>query len=264
MQAATLPFSSGWRWIQDGINIFKRQPLAMIFWSLMTGVIITVAYLIPLLGQMALIAAMPILTFITLNASRNIIADRTMLPGMWLAPLRDQEARRSLIRLGMAYLGCCLLGGFLATLPFMNELMAAVRTDGSIDELALMQAIRGPFIAFGVLYLLISALFWHAPALVGWHRIKLIRALFYSMVACWRNKWPFLLYGVSWGAIFLAAQLLADMLAGLGLSTGVVQIILTPVNLILAAILYCSFYPTYMSIFGVNYPTQEPNETPSA
>jgi hypothetical protein len=145
----------------------------------------------------------------------------------------------------------------------MNELMAAVRTDGSIDELALLRAVRGPFIAFGVLYLLISALFWHAPALVGWHRIRLIQALFYSMVACWRNKWPFLLYGLSWGAIFLAAQLLADMLTGLGLGTGVVQIILTPVNLILAAILYCSFYPTYMSVFGVNYPTQGPSETPS-
>lgn len=136
----------------------------MLFWSLMTGLIITVAYLIPLFGQMALIAAMPILTFITLNSSRNIIAGKQMMPGMWLAPLRDREARRSLMRLGMAYLICCLLGGFLATLPFMNELVAAVRTDGSIDETALLQAIRGPFITFGVLYLLISALFWHAPA----------------------------------------------------------------------------------------------------
>lgn len=236
----------------------------MLFWSLMTGLAITIAYLIPLLGQMVLIASMPVLTFITLNASRNIIDGRLMLPGMWLAPLRDQEARRSLIRLGMAYLGCCLLGGFLATLPFMDNLMTAVRSDGTIDELALLEAVRGPFIAFGVLYLLISALFWHAPALMGWHRIKLVQALFYSMVACWRNKWPFLLYGLSWGAIFLAAQLLANMLVSLGLGNGAVQIILTPVNLILAAILYCSFYPTYMSVFGLNYPAREPVGTPSA
>jgi hypothetical protein len=233
--------------------------MAMFFWSLITGFLITIAYLIPLIGQMVLIAAMPILTFITLNASRNIVANRPMLPGMWLAPLRDTQTRRSLMRLGLVYLGFCLLGGFLATLPFLDGLMAAVSADGNVDQLALAQAIRGPFIAFGILYVLISALFWHAPALMGWHRVKLVQAMFYSMVACWRNKWPFLLYGLSWGAIFLATQLLGNMLVELGLGAGVVQIILTPVNLIIAAVLYCSFYPTYMSVFGANYPASQPD-----
>jgi hypothetical protein len=256
MQAATLPFSSGWLWIQEGAGIFKRQPMAMFFWSLITGFLITIAYLIPLLGQMALIAAMPILTFITLNAFRNIVANRTMMPGMWLAPLHDIQARRSLLRLGLVYLVICLLGGLVATLPFLDNLMAAVGADGTISQQDLAGAIRGPFVVFGILYLLISALFWHAPALMGWHRIKLAQALFYSMVACWRNKWPFLLYGASWGAIFLVVQLAGNMLVAMGLGTGVVQLILTPVNLIIAAILYCSFYPTYMSVFGDSYSAQ--------
>jgi len=266
MQAAILPFKAGWRWIQDGATLFRRQPMAMLFWSLMMGFLITVAYLIPLFGQMVLIAAMPILTFITLNACRNVANGRAMLPAMWLTPLRNAEARSGLMRLGVAYLVCCLAGGFVATLPFLDNLVNVVRNDGSIDQVQLMQAIRGPFLAFGLIYLLISALFWHAPALVGWHRIKLVQALFYSMVACWRNKWPFLLYGLSWGAIFLAAQLLADMLIELGMGPGVVQIILTPINLVIAAVLYCSFYPTYMSVFGSSHPMpaeQNPQESSS-
>jgi len=250
MQAAILPFASGWRWIQEGARLFRRQPLAMFFWSLATGLIITLTYLVPLLGQMVLIVAMPSLTFITLNACRHISQGGQMMPGMWLQPLREGDARRRLFRLGLAYLGCCLLGGFAATLPFMGQLMAAVGDAGALDEAALLQAIRGPFIVFGLLYVLISALFWHAPALVGWHKIKLAQALFFSMVACWRNKWPFLLYGASWAGIFVAVQFLGDLLAGSGLGPGVAQAILTPVNIAVAAVLYCSFYPTYLSVFG--------------
>lgn len=257
MQAAILPFASGWQWIKDGFNLFKRQPMAMFFWSLMTGFFITVSYMIPLFGQMALIGSMPLLTFITLNACRHIDAERPMLLGMWLEPLREADTRKRLIRLGLAYLGCCLLGGFIATLPFMDSLMAAVTAEGTIDEIALMQAVRGPFITFALIYVLISAMFWHAPALVGWHKIKLTQALFFSMVACWRNKWPFLLYGISWAAIFLAVQFLGGFMTDLGLAAGTAQIILTPVNIIIAAVLYCSFYPTYMSVFGANYPAQD-------
>lgn len=257
MQAAILPFASGWQWIQDGITLFKRQPMAMFFWSLMTGFFMTVSYLIPLFGQMALIASMPLLTFVTLCACRHIAAGHPMLLGMWFEPLRDAATRKGLIQLGLAYLGLCLVSGFAATLPFLDNLMTAIGTEGNIDEELLMQAIRGPFIVFGLLYVLISALFWHAPALVGWHKIKLTQALFYSIVACWRNKWPFLLYGISWACVFLAIQMLGSFVTAMGVSASVVQILLTPVNIVVAAILYCSFYPTYMSVFGANYPAQD-------
>lgn len=54
MQAAILPFSAGWQWINDGIRLFRRQPMAMFFWSLITGLLISLTYIIPLFGQMAL------------------------------------------------------------------------------------------------------------------------------------------------------------------------------------------------------------------
>lgn len=48
-------------------------------------------------------------------------------------------------------------------------------------------------------------------------------------------------------------QFIDDLLTGIGLSQGVAQLLMTPVNLLAAAVLYCSFYPTYMSVFGNNY-----------
>lgn len=258
MQAAILPITAGWAWIQDGFRLFRRQPMAMFFWSMATGLLITVSYLIPLFGQIALIACTPMLTFVTLSACRNIAQGRPMLLNMWLQPLKKLETRKRLLALGLAYLLFCLAGGFLATLPFLGSLMSAIDDNGIINEHALLTAMQGPFITFGLLYLVISAMFWHAPALIGWHGIKMSQALFFSMVACWRNKWPFLAYGASWAAIFFAAQMTGAFLASAGVSAGMVQVLFTPINIVIAAVLYCSFYPAYISVFGINYPTDEP------
>lgn len=253
MQAAILPMQAGWIWIQQGYQLFRKQPMAMFFWSLVTSFLITISYLIPLLGQLALIALTPVLTFITLCACRNISGGRPMQLGMWLEPLRDRDTRRRLLGLGMTYMLCCLAGGIIATLPFLGNLQAAISAD-PLDEAAVLAAMRGPFISFGLIYLVISGLFWHAPALIGWHRIRMVQALFFSMVACWRNKWPFLLYGLSWAGIFLAFQFGTGLLVSAGISASLVQLLLTPVNIIVAAILYCSFYPAYVSVFGSSYP----------
>lgn len=255
MQAAILPMRAGWYWIQHGFALFKRQPMAMFFWSLVTGFLITISYVIPLFGQMALIVITPMLTFITLNACRNVSQGRTMLLPMWLEPLKGRDVRKRLLGLGAAYLLCCMAAGFLATLPFLGSLTASITSQGTIDEHALFQAMQGPLVTFGLLYLLISAFFWHAPALIGWHGIRMTQALFFSMIACWRNKWPFMAYGIAWGAIFIGVQLLGEFITSLGVSPAAVQVVLTPVNIAVAAVLYCSFYPAYISVFGNSHPS---------
>ena len=249
MQAAILPFNAGWYWIQEGYRICMRQPLAMFFWSMTLGLLITFTYLVPFIGQMALIIATPSLTFMTLSACRRIDAGETMQLGMWSQPLRDRDTRKRLILLGLAYLVCCFLGGVVATVPYLDSLTAAIEGQDQIDELALLQAMQAPMLTFGILYVLISMFFWHAPALIGWHGVPMKRALFYSMVACWRNKWAFLLYGVSWGVIFVGMQLAGGLLSTIGIPPGVVQLFMMPLNIAVAAVLYASFYPAYVSVF---------------
>jgi len=231
--------------------------MPLFFWSLVMGFLITASYLIPLFGQMALIGLTPMLTFVTLSACRHISAGRPMLLTTWLEPLRDRDRRRRLLRLGLAYLFACMAGGFLATLPFLPQMLDVVDANSQLDEAMVMAVMRGPFLAFSAIYILISALFWHAPALMGWHGIRLGQALFFSMVACWRNKWPLLLYGLSWATIFWGMQMIGVLLTGIGLSPAMAQMLMTPLNLFVAAILYCSFYPAYVSVFGNDYGTPE-------
>lgn len=248
MQAARLPMSYGWAWLIQGWALFKRQPMAMLFWSLMTSLLININYLIPILGQVGLIIATPTLGFIALNACLHIERNQAMQMGMWLAPLKNPDTKKAMLRLGLAYFLCCLVAGLLAILPFSNSIMLAMSGE-EIVPAQVLSAVKAPFFLFGVFYIGISILFWHAPALMGWHQIPLKQALFYSMVACWRNKGALIIFGLCWAAIYIGLQFIADGLV-LVFGASVVHFLLTPLNLLMMAILYSSFYPIYRSVFG--------------
>jgi len=254
MQAAKLPFLYGWYWIQEGMRLFRLQPAALFFWSLVTSILINLSTLFPIFGQMILIVLVPSMTFIVQNACRRIDGGQTMRLGMWLEPVKPSNVRARLIQLGLIYLLACLAAGFLATAPFVQELADLMANSNAASPEEIMSAFRKPILTFFILYIGLSGLFWHAPALVGWHAVPIKQALFFSMVACWRNKAAFLLYGLCWAAAFYGLQALGQLMLGAGLSPGTLTVLLTPVNLAIAAVLYASFYPAYRSVFGDSTP----------
>ena len=132
----------------------------------------------------------------------------------------------------------------------MTELSDAMQTATSTNNLMpLLDVVHTPMIIFGVLYVLIASLFWYAPALVGWWGTGMTQSLFFSGIACWRNKWAFAVYGLIWAAVFLGVDLAMTFLSLIGIPENVTATIQVPVNIIAAGILYCSFYPSYVSVF---------------
>lgn len=249
LQAAILPPNAGWGWIIQGYALFRRQPLAMIFWSTLTSFLINLGSAIPILGQIMLVSLTPLLTFLTLCACRHLSLGQRMLPGMWLQPLQTPGTTGTLLRLGLAYLGCTFLAALVAIMPFMSQLLDTMGAQAQPDYEALAAAMTRPMIVFGSFYVLLSALFWHAPALMGWHHLPLRRALFYSMVACWRNKWAIALYVISWAAVFFGLHEVLDALVAAGLPTTVLLWLSLIMDILITALLYCSFYPIYATIF---------------
>lgn len=118
--------------------------------------------------------------------------------------------------MGMLYVGLCLAAGLLAFLPFSSSLAEGVRMASANNLAPIMTAMRAPLLVFTALYVIIAAVFWHAPVLVGWHGLRLLQALFFSGIACWRDKWPFLVYGVVWILVFLFIDLCIGLLIGMG------------------------------------------------
>jgi hypothetical protein len=105
-----------------------------------------------------------------------------------------------------------------------------------------------------VLYVPLSMLFWHAPALVFWQGVPPVKSLFFSWMACWRNKGAFLVYTLVWAAVFGAAAVLAMVAASL---LGEVQLtlsILMPLALLVAAMFFTSMLFTVKDCFSATPP----------
>lgn len=250
LQAAVLPMNAGWTWISEGIGLFRRQPIAMIFWSIATSFVINMGALIPILGQIALVILTPLLTFLTLCGCRNLARNIRMPASKWLEPLQKPGTTRPLLRLGLLYLLVTFVAAFAAVTPFLSDITALTNAPSdSLDFSQLLDVMMGPFIVFGLFYVVISAVFWHTPALVGWHNLPLKRALFYSMVACWRNKFPMIIYIGTWGALFYILHTAVASLTDPTSPSMAAAWIMLPVDIIVTAVLYSSFYPIYASIF---------------
>lgn len=226
--------------------------MPMFFWAMALSLFVLFASLTPPVGPLFFVALMPIFTLMTLEACKHISAGRVMLPSMWPKPLLRPGIFRKLFLMGLLYAAMSLLAGLLAFLPFWGDLANALRAAQVEQNITpFLLAVRAPIILFVVLYVIVAALFWHAPVLVAWHNLRLTQALFFSGIACWRNKWAFLVYGIVWVLAFLFIDLCAGLLVGVGLPASLINILQVPVNVAAGAVLYCSFYPVYTTIFGI-------------
>lgn len=250
MQAVSLPASAGLQWIIQGWSLFKRQPMAIFSWAMFVTLVLIFATLTAPIGPILFIVLMPAITLVTLSITRHVHHNRRITMPMWLEPLRHKGIFKKLLILGMLYVVICLCAGLVAFLPYSEELNAAMQTLVSTQNIApLADIIQTPMMIFAALYFALAALFWYSPILVGWHGTPIGQALFFSAVACWRNKWAFLLYGACWAGIFFGMDLVIGVSVSLGVPLDLAAALQVPINVALGSVLYASFYPTYVSVF---------------
>lgn len=251
MQAVRLSPSAGWQWIYAGWYLFRQQPMALFSWAMFVTLLLIIGTLTAPIGPLLFIALMPTITFVTLSISRDVHAKRRLGPRQWLEPLKQAGLFKKLFVLGLLYVAICLGVGVLVFLPFAGDLSAAMTTLAETQDVApLIEVVRTPMILFAILYFILAALFWYTPVLIGWHNTSILQSLFFSAIACWRNKFAFLVYGIAWAAIFFIVDFLIGALVSIGVSIDLAATLQVPVNIAIGSVLYASFYPTYISVFG--------------
>jgi len=259
MQAASLSAKNGIHWIKDGWQIFRRQPLALFTWAMFVSFLLMVSTMIPPIGPIIFVVLMPSISFATLSICRHVLSGKTLSASMWIEPFQQKGVFKRLLVAGVFYMATNLLAGLLAFLPFAGQVSTALQSmNASNDLMPLLDAVQEPMMLFGFLYLIVAAFFWYCPALIGWHQRGLIQSLLYSGIACWRNKWAFIVYGACWVAIFLGVDLATGLLVSVGLSVKTAATLQIPINILVGSVLYCSFYPSYVSVFE-SLPPLEPS-----
>lgn len=254
MRAQTLPPAAGWRWIVGGLAIFRRNPVMLSMLVSAYWFVVLFLNILPLVGAIAASLAIPGLSVGLMQAVRNV--ERGQPVGLPTLFGSFGENRKTLLALGALYL-CCTLGvlGLSALADggdMLRYMLASSRAERALVEDADFML---PGLIVVILMTPVLMAWWFAPVLAAWHRQPLGKSLFFSFVACWMNWRPFLSYGIG---LALVSGILPGLLLGLllivvpGLQDLALGIVLAPMALIVAPVIYASIYVGYRDIFGIS------------
>ena len=205
MKLNIVPARTGARWVKLGIQTFFKQPLALAGLFFMFMATMTVASLVPLIGFVLAMTLLPAATLGLMSATREATLGRFPMPTIMLAAFRagKQEAR------AMLMLGALYAAGFLmamgASWLMDGGAFARVYLGGNTPTREMMMAsdFQAAMWVFIGLHFPLSLMFWHAPALVHWHGLAPLKSLFFSIVACLRNFWAFVIFGLTWMSLLV-------------------------------------------------------------
>ncbi|MDO9094184.1 MAG: BPSS1780 family membrane protein [Rubrivivax sp.] len=248
----------GARWIADAWRLYMRRPLAFtaLFAVFLFGALLV--SLVPLLGSVVQMMALPLLSLGFMVASQSALLDGPVHPRQFIEPLRtDATRRRALLILcaiyGVAVVFILVLVDTVSDSAFSR--LQQLLPKGEAAQADIDAILAEPGVATGAflglsLGVALSVPFWHAPALVHWGGHSVAQALFSSTVALWRCKGAFFVYAMGWVVVMVVFGVgTALLLSLLGLQQ-LVGLIGLPAGLMFSAVFYISLLFTFNDSFG--------------
>ena len=265
MKLNLVPASRGALWVKLGAKTFFQQPLAMAGLFFMFMAAITLVTVVPLVGAALALALLPAATLGLMTATKEATKGNFPMPSILVSAFRAGKQRAtSMLLLGALYaLGFLLVMGFSALFDGGGFAKLYLFGGQITPELVGDSSFQTAFLAAMALYLPLSLLFWHAPALVHWHNIHPVNALFFSLVACLKNWRAFMVYGLVWGAVFGVGSMAITVLFSLVGGQAMASAALIPTILLMGAMLFTSIYFTFTDCFAPDTdPTPPTGDTP--
>ncbi|RYX90705.1 MAG: hypothetical protein EOO28_28635, partial [Comamonadaceae bacterium] len=249
MKLNLVPAKTGITWVKLGIRTFFRQPLALAALFFMYMSVASVAMLIPYLGIVIALLFEPAARLGLMVAAHEASSARFPMPTVLIAAFRAGRQRlNAILILGMLHAVAC------AAVLLIASLFAPEATKGAAAAPASPESQLGVMLPTLLMYMPVSMLFWHAPALVHFHGVSPVKSLFFSLVACLRNWAALLVFGLGWMAFILAVSVPLSLLAAMAPSQQAALPFIAPVLLAIAAMFSTSIYFTFRDSFTVDAP----------
>lgn len=251
MQIITAPASDGVRWVTEGFKLFFRQPLGLpamtVIYSFMH-----LPVLVPVVGVLIVAVVSPFAVLGLMGACREIAAGRMPTPAVYIAPFQDAGQRRRLLQLGGAYALLIIVISVVMLLIGVGELIQVDESKPpTLADIDWSNVHWGNVVGVLLLTTPLMLLMWFAPMLAGWHGAGPGKAMFGSLVACWRSKLAMLMFGLAaLAAIIAVATVLAVLVGLLGSSKELASILFAPAALVLAAVVQAGIYAMYTTVFA--------------
>jgi hypothetical protein len=254
MKLQVVPPRTGMKWVREGSRIFMRQPLALtgLFFLFMTAVMFL--GLIPVAGLVAALVLAPVGTLGLLIGASQAKDGKFPWPSCLVQGLRaGREKRRQLLLLGAINAAAV---GFIVVIAFLLASHDPIESSRAGPGLVLTPA----SIVAAALQLPLTLVFALAPALAYWHDVPAVKAVFFSMVAIWRNLGAYCVFALSWAGIFAAALFVSRVLVQVT-GPGLALNLLGPIVMVMLAMATASLYPMFRDTFEAD--SQPPAPDPA-
>lgn len=258
MKLNVVPPRAGLAWVKLGIRTFWRQPLALTGLFFMFWTSFLLISLVPFVGLAAALVLTPTGTLGLLVATSQADEGRFPWPGALLQGLRSGAwNRRQLL----------VLGGINAALVI--AIILSVTALASQEPIGPAPAEGGQLFVLtpaaviaSALQLPLTLLFTLAPALVFWHGVPAGKALFFAVVALWRNLGAFVVFALAWIGVLTAVLFVLGVLLRL-VAGGVGVAVVMPLALVLLAMVSTSLLFPFRDSFTGAVPSPTPDGDPS-
>jgi hypothetical protein len=251
MKLNVVPAKTGSLWVRQGIRAFWKQPLALTGLFFMFMASMSILSIVPVVGSFLALMLLPAATLGLMAATREVEMGKFPMPFILAAGFRTgTEGKRNMVVLGLIYALCFLGVMGLSTLIDGGDFAKLYLLGGSLEMDTIMEPdFQNAMWLSLMLYLPLSLVFWHAPALTHWHGVPWTKSLFFSTVACLSNWRAFLVFGLMWTAIFLGTTLVITLIGGLVGDGDFAAMALLPAMLMLASMFFCSSYYSFKDCF---------------
>jgi hypothetical protein len=240
MVVGTAPAAAGADWLRQGLRLLGRRPLSLPASIGIGFITLALLFTLPAIGPALTALADPLTSLGMLAACRA--ADAGAIPSIaqYVEGLRQPTVRRQMALLGLINAACLVPFALLVEFtPLGDGLRLVPGPDGQLvprldaGMLALQMALMTPLMMARCI----------APALVAWHGLPAAKAMFYSFFACWRNRWPLLVFLGGVSGLACGATLVLASLAGLAAGgAGAAPMIFAPMFLVSMTVAQCGLY----------------------
>jgi hypothetical protein len=248
-----LPARTGIAWVKLGIKTFFKQPLALAGLFLLNFALLQLLNFLPAIGFVLAFGLIPAFNagmFVAVKlAAENQLPKPTTL---FIAFKKNVQSTKSILLLGAFYLIAFTVLITIFNLIYVDPTNAPLILEGKLNEKVFGNSdFQTASLLILVLQIPVGMLFWHAPALVHWHDVPPLKALFFSWMACFRNFPAMVVYIFGWVSVFTFGGLILTVLAVVTDSITVVSYITPPAALLIAAMFFTSIYFTFKDSFSV-------------
>ena len=248
MQAFKRPPARGLAWVAEGFALWKRNPALLTYLTFGYLLILVLLSVVPVIGQAIASLIMPVISLGVLNGVLAVHQGRKVGPEVLVSGFKSEVG--GLVTVGGLYLIGTLLalaatglvdGGMLIKIMLGGEKLdeATMSTPGLLEASLLGTALTTP----------LMMAYWFAAMLVGWQGMSAPKAMFFSLVACWRNWMPFFVYLMA--IFFLVLGGPALLIAVIAQASPTLASLLSiPLPLIAIPIVFATFLPNALDVFG--------------